>query len=65
MGNIHYTELGQYDDDCFEDDRVAPLLAAFQGELAQAGDTIQARNAVRSRPYPFLHPSRVPQSINI
>lgn len=65
LGNIHYTELGQYDDDCFEDDRVAPLLAAFQGELAQAGDTIQARNAVRSRPYPFLHPSRVPQSINI
>jgi arachidonate 15-lipoxygenase len=40
-------------------------LSRFQKSLVDIGVTIEQRNAERRRPYNFLRPSGVPQSINI
>ncbi|MBX7184180.1 MAG: lipoxygenase [Vicinamibacteria bacterium] len=48
----------------FQDSRVAPLLAAFHESLLSVEDEITRRNQSR-RPYEFLLPSRIPQSINV
>ena len=39
-------------------------LARFRARIAEAGTTIAARNAAR-RPYEYLLPTGVPQSINV
>lgn len=65
LGSIHYSQLGDYDEDAFDDPRVQPLLRALRADLRQAGDSIELRNRKRRRPYPYLHPEQVPQSINI
>jgi arachidonate 15-lipoxygenase len=65
MGSVRYTTLGQYPRGCFSDERVRPLLAAFDDDLDKVESTINARNATRSVPYPFLRPSVIPNSINI
>lgn len=65
LGSIHYTRLGQYQEGWFEDARVGPALKEFRANLRKAGDTIEERNRARRRRYPYLHPERVPQSINI
>jgi arachidonate 15-lipoxygenase len=64
LGTLHYGQLGQYDDDAFDDERVDEPLKAFQDRLAQIGATIDDRNHTR-RPYSFLVASGVPQSINV
>ena len=64
LGSIRYTQLGQYPAGHFVDPRVAEPLAAFQERLRTIGKTIEVRNTVR-RPYGFLMPASVPQSINI
>lgn len=64
LGSVHYTMLGHYPFRHFPDPRVAKLLDAFQTELETIGQTIQQRNQQR-RPYLFLVPSGIPQSINI
>lgn len=64
LGSVHYTALGQYPLGHFQDPRVAKPLLAFQKELAAIGETIGQRNQQR-RPYLFLVPSGIPQSINI
>jgi arachidonate 15-lipoxygenase len=48
----------------FRDARVAPALATFHADLREIEDTITRRNETR-RFYPFLLPSRIPQSINV
>jgi arachidonate 15-lipoxygenase len=65
LGSVRYTQLGQYREDQFRDPRVADPLAAFQERLATVGKTIEHRNLSRPRPYEFLVPAGVPQSINI
>ena len=64
LGSVRYTQLGQYGSSHFRDPRVAAPLAAFQERLAEIARTIELRNTTR-RPYSFLLPSGVPQSINI
>ena len=64
LGTVHYTTLGQYPEDYFEDPRVAAPLARFQFRLEEIGHVLDRRNAERM-PYPFLAPPGIPQSINI
>lgn len=64
LGTVHYTQLGQYPNGHFRDDRIADALKAFQDRVTSIGETIAERNTTR-RPYEFLVPSGVPQSINI
>lgn len=64
LGTVHYTTLGQYPAGHFRDPRVAEPLARFQARLAEAAQAITARNASR-RPYEYLLPAAVPQSINV
>jgi arachidonate 15-lipoxygenase len=64
LGSVRYTQLGQYPDEHFRDPRVAPPLAAFQEQLHTIEKTIEHRNTIR-RPYEFLVPTAIPQSINI
>jgi arachidonate 15-lipoxygenase len=64
LGSVHYTMLGHYPFGYFQDPRVSEPLTAFQKDLADIDATIQQRNQQR-RPYLFLVPSGIPQSINI
>jgi arachidonate 15-lipoxygenase len=74
LGSLHYRPLGDYRSTdypyapWFQDPQViAPegLLPAFQARLANIEMVIAARNAERRRPYPYLQPSLIPNSINI
>ncbi|MBY0512807.1 MAG: hypothetical protein K2P78_02730 [Gemmataceae bacterium] len=64
LGDVHYTKLGQYGDDYFGEPRVDELAGRFADRMVAVEKTIVGRNQTR-RPYPFLVPSGVPQSINI
>jgi arachidonate 15-lipoxygenase len=68
LGRIHHTTLGAYPTHLLHnfvhDARVDRPLEAFQHQLASIEHTIEVRNRARA-PYPFLLPSRIPQSINI
>ncbi|MFN0051533.1 MAG: lipoxygenase family protein [Planctomycetales bacterium] len=64
LGGIHYTTLGQYGLLHFRDGRVKAPLAKFHKALQEIGTTISQRNQSR-RPYEYLSPAGVPQSINI
>ena len=64
LGSIHYTTLGQYPMWHFGDRRVWAPLQTFEQELFRIGRTIKERNLHR-RPYSFLQPAGIPQSINI
>ena len=64
LGTVRYTTLGQYGEGRFEDPRVAEPLRRFNEEIRAIGETIELRNKAR-RPYEFLVPSGIPQSINI
>ncbi len=64
LGCVYHTQLGRYDEGAFVDPRVEGPLRAFQAALDRAEATITARNKGRV-PYPFLLPSRIPQSVNI
>ncbi len=64
LGDVHYTRLGYYGDNYFREPRLDALARRFADKLDAIGVTIAGRNQ-RRRPYPFLHPSGVPQSINI
>ena len=74
LGSLHYRPLGDYRSTdypyvpWFQDPQVtAPEgpLAAFQAHLANIETVIEARNAERRCPYPYLQPSLIPTSINI
>ena len=69
-----YRPLGNYKatvfpyPDWFSDTRVTMSggpLQRFKQKLAEIEGTINSRNASRTRPYPFLLPSKIPSSINI
>ena len=64
LGTLRYTTLGQYGEGQFEDPRVAEPLRRFNDDIRAIGDRIEERNRDR-RPYEFLVPSGIPQSINI
>jgi arachidonate 15-lipoxygenase len=64
LGATHYTTLGQYGRRHFRDPRVAGPLVNFEKQLFQIGQIIAERNR-RRRPYIYLEPAGVPQSINV
>jgi arachidonate 15-lipoxygenase len=65
LGQVYHTVLGQYDAEWFVDDRVQAPLQAFQDRLQEIETAIALRNQMRPYPYPYLQPSKIPQSINI
>ncbi|MEZ4238034.1 MAG: lipoxygenase family protein [Myxococcota bacterium] len=68
LGSVHHTVLGEYPRHLLHnfagDPRIDAHLTAFQADLREVERLIGQRNAARP-PYPFLLPSRIPQSINI
>ncbi|MEM7066712.1 MAG: lipoxygenase family protein [Cyanobacteria bacterium P01_B01_bin.77] len=64
LGSAHFTELGQYGKDHFQDSKVAAPLKKFKIRLEKITDTIYERNRDRP-PYEYLLPKNIPQSINI
>lgn len=64
LGSLRYTTLGHYGNRHFPDPRVRQPLESFEKRLWYIGKTIEERNKSR-RPYTFLMPSGVPQSINV
>lgn len=64
LGGTHYTRLGGYDKGYLREPRLEELAGRFSARLDDIERTIAERNRHR-RPYPFLLPSGVPQSINI
>ncbi|MEH2144802.1 lipoxygenase family protein [Nostoc sp.] len=64
LGSVYYNKLGEYQQGYFTDQKVKPLLQAFQSNLQQVEDTIKQRNLHRPI-YEYLLPSKIPQSINI
>lgn len=63
LGTVHYTQLGQYHEGHFAPE-VADILKSFQSRIQDIGREVEERNKNR-RPYKFLLPSGIPQSINI
>ncbi|MEH2308082.1 lipoxygenase family protein [Nostoc sp.] len=64
LGSVYYNKLGEYEQGYFTDEKVKPLLQAFQSNLQQVENTIKQRNLHRPS-YEYLLPSKIPQSINI
>jgi arachidonate 15-lipoxygenase len=64
LGTVRYTTLGEYGPDRFFDPRVEEPLTRFHRELRAIGRVIKQRNTSR-RPYDYLVPSGIPQSIHI
>jgi arachidonate 15-lipoxygenase len=64
LGSAHYTRLGHYKPGYFGEPRLIEMANAFAAKLDGIEQTITERNRHR-RPYPFMLPSGVPQSINI
>ncbi len=69
LGSVYYTTLGKYneykEDNYFVDKRVQEPLQKFQRRLKEIEVIIEDRNNVRPTFYDFLHPTKIPQSINI
>jgi arachidonate 15-lipoxygenase len=65
LSEINVNHLGQFAPGWFEDDRVRPLVEAFQGDLAEAETTIKERNRSRPFSYNFLLPSTMAASVHI
>ncbi|MFW7381228.1 MAG: lipoxygenase family protein [Oligoflexus sp.] len=65
LGDTYYTQLGGYALGTFDDKTVVPRLWKFQAQLRLIEKEIKRRNQERRTPYPYLQPSKIPQSINI
>ncbi len=65
LTSYQFDRLGQYEPDDFTDPAVQPVIASFQASLAAAQSTIEARNAARTAPYPWMQPNRIPNSTSI
>ena len=65
VGSTYFTQLGCYPPCHFNDSRVRFPLMAYTEDLKRAEEIIRDRNATRVLKYPYLLPSRIPQSTNI
>lgn len=65
LGQVYHTVLGEYQAGWFKDKQVQAPLRAFQKRLQEIEAAISTRNKTRPYPYPYLLPSKIPQSINI
>jgi len=67
LGSVYYTTLGQYPN--FEDMRVQLPLKQFQLHLQVTEENIKTRldslEGQKEPIYPYLLPSKIPQSFNI
>jgi arachidonate 15-lipoxygenase len=64
LGSVHFTKLGDYEDDYFTDSKIVEPLKAFQKRLTEIDGIIDRRNLNRPD-YDYLKPLNIPQSINI
>jgi arachidonate 15-lipoxygenase len=62
---LRLNTLGEYPVGCFDDPRVAPLCAALRADLDAIEKATQGRDDARRWRYPYLRPSRLPQSIHV
>jgi arachidonate 15-lipoxygenase len=66
LGSVYCTKLGDYLTLDRENSDVASSLANFQAKLKEIEEKISARNVEKpGKSYPYLLPSKIPQSINI
>lgn len=65
LSNCRTSKLGHYGPLHFLDREVRKLVDTFQSELEAIEADIEARDAKRLMPYPYLRPSQVLQSISI
>jgi arachidonate 15-lipoxygenase len=69
LGSLKYTTLGKYGNHYFHDPRVRHPRENFEKRLWTIGKDIEKRNQElcnqKRRPYTFLEPSGIPQSINV
>ena len=69
LGSVHYTQLGKYDSNHFENENVKQLLIEFQEKLEEIKEKINQRNnqgaSYLPYAYEYLLPSNIPQSINV
>jgi arachidonate 15-lipoxygenase len=64
LTGLQYTRLGHYPKDAFADPRAQDVMASFRARLAEVETVIDRRNLERRLDYPFLKPSRIPNSTN-
>ncbi len=62
---LRLNQLGQYPENWFADERVAPILRTFQQQLTTIEHAAEAADAKRRWSYPWLRPSRIAQSIHV
>lgn len=65
LSSVCHAPLGTYDEGCFADPAVQPMVEEFQRGLRALGEEIDVANDARSWPYPYLRPSQIPRSVNI
>lgn len=65
LGGVYYTQLGQYGDDYFTNEKVSAALLEFQRNLDAIGIEINEANKTRRLKYPYLVPTKIPQSVNV
>lgn len=64
LGSVYYLRLGQYESVRIRKDHRQSLVA-FKRRLRRIEKTIKQRNKTRPMPYPYLLPSKIPQSTNV
>ncbi|HYO59322.1 lipoxygenase family protein [Archangium sp.] len=62
LSSLRLDELGRYR---FTDPRAIEAATTFRRRLKELDADIDERNRTRAMPYPYLKPSRIPNSINI
>lgn len=65
LTSYQHDRLGHYADGDFTDEAVAPAITDFQRRLAEVEEATASRMASRRFGYPFLLPSRIPNSASI
>jgi arachidonate 15-lipoxygenase len=70
LASRQFGRLGHFPDDEFPADgqtshRIQLVIRRLQERLHGVGARIDARNAERTVPFPYLHPDRVPNSANV
>lgn len=64
QSQLQENTLGRYADDAFDDPRVAPVVGAFQRDLAEVEARVVERNRHRLVPFTCLLPSAIRASIH-
>jgi arachidonate 15-lipoxygenase len=65
LGRVYYTTYGKYTQGFAENEALKAPLNKFWKELDAIEASIEKRNKKAKFPYPYLIPSKIPQSINI